>query len=93
MHKYYLLCILLNISFCESLKTQQESFINAAEEQGIFTGFNSSPIINGYSYGSGVSFYDFNNDGWDDLTFTIENDSLKFYLNNEGNFELVSSFV
>jgi hypothetical protein len=37
--------------------------------------------------GGGVSFFDFNNDGWDDLTFaTSEGTYLKFYQNVNGTF-------
>lgn len=37
--------------------------------------------------GGGVVFYDFNNDGWDDITMaTSEGDSINFYINEEGSF-------
>ncbi|MDZ4751433.1 MAG: FG-GAP-like repeat-containing protein [Flavobacteriales bacterium] len=36
-------------------------------------------------YGGGVSFYDYNKDGFDDLTFCINNDSIIFYRNLGGN--------
>ena len=37
--------------------------------------------------GNGVSFYDFDNDGWDDITLTTElGQELRFFKNNNGNF-------
>lgn len=39
-------------------------------------------------YGSGVSFYDFNGDGWDDLSFSGGDDDPVFLINNEGTWEL-----
>lgn len=42
---------------------------------------------------NGVSFFDFNNDGWDDITFVQETDSQVFYINNEGVFEKLPSFL
>lgn len=39
------------------------------------------------AFGAGLSFFDFDNDGWDDLTIsTKQGDSLLFYKNNQGNF-------
>lgn len=49
------------------------------------TSFNFGP--------TGVSFFDFNNDGWDDITFVQETDSQVFYINNEGVFEKLPSFL
>lgn len=48
---------------------------------------NLNPI-----WGASVSFYDFDQDGWDDLSFTLNNDSIKFYRNNNGSFEPQASF-
>ena len=39
--------------------------------------------------GSGVSFVDFNNDGYDDLTFGDSNGIIKFYQSNGNSFEQV----
>lgn len=52
-----------------------------------------SAIPNSMQYGSGMSFYDFDKDGWDDLSFTMVDDSLVFYRNVGGAFEKLSSFV
>lgn len=50
-------------------------------------------IPNSLQYGSGMSFYDFDKDGWDDLSFTMVDDSLVFYKNMGGTFEKLSSFM
>ncbi|MEJ6695654.1 MAG: CRTAC1 family protein [Chitinophagales bacterium] len=38
--------------------------------------------------GAGISSYDYNLDGWDDLSFVYEDGEQKIYLNNQGDFEL-----
>ncbi|MGB0839211.1 MAG: FG-GAP-like repeat-containing protein [Chitinophagales bacterium] len=44
--------------------------------------------------GGGVSFCDFNQDGWDDLTLaTGEGTNISFYQNNQGTFELLPPLV
>ena len=43
----------------------------------------------GTIYGDGVSFYDFNDDGHDDLTIPNGTGSLRFYLNNNGQYQQV----
>lgn len=64
-----------------------QSYTNVAQLQGV------SALPDPIEYGSGMSFYDFDNDGWDDLTFTMTDDSLVFYRNNQGSFELLNSFI
>ena len=56
-------------------------FEDKATELGISTD-------TGYSFlGNGVSFFDFDNDGWDDITLTTElGMPLKFFKNVNGNF-------
>ena len=58
---------------------------------------SSLNLPNGYGtgeYGGGISFVDFNQDGWDDLTYASgENDSLHFYINSENGFEKINSLV
>lgn len=44
-------------------------------------------------YGCGMSFYDFDNDGWDDLTFPLENTEVAFYKNVNGNYVLLPSML
>jgi len=41
----------------------------------------------------GMSCYDFNQDGWDDLTYPMHNDSVKFFINNAGTFTEIPSFI
>ncbi|MDZ4821887.1 MAG: FG-GAP-like repeat-containing protein [Flavobacteriales bacterium] len=55
-------------------------FINMTDEFGIYN------VATGTYDGSGCSFYDFNNDGWDDLTLGNGADDVLFYLNNNGSF-------
>lgn len=66
-----------------------QSFVNIAPEQGVVHTLNTDMNIGG----SGVSFFDFDNDGWDDITFTQVFDSIEFYKNVEGNFVKISSFA
>ena len=42
---------------------------------------------------NGMSFYDFDEDGWDDLTFPVNNDSIIFYKNVNGNFQQIGSYI
>ena len=42
---------------------------------------------------NGMSFYDFDEDGWDDLTLPMNNDSILFYKNVNGNFQQIGSYV
>lgn len=44
-------------------------------------------------WGAGVSVFDIDNDGWDDITFIQENDSIVIYKNNTGSFELMQPFI
>lgn len=78
---------ILAISFLSS-KLNAQNFSDVAAQQGIIHSLNSTD-----NWGSGVSFYDFDHDGWDDLTLTQEHDSIVFYRNNQGNFELLPSFI
>lgn len=58
-----------------------QSFTNIAPGQGINCSFGFGEL------GGGVSFVDFNQDGWDDLTFTTQSGSyLRFYKNTSGTF-------
>jgi hypothetical protein len=62
-------------------------FDNIAEDLGLFF------TTNGGSNGSGISFYDFDHDGWDDLTVLLANDSLRLYKNVNGWLEQIPSIV
>ena len=65
-----------------------QTFSNEAVLRGI--DFTSGTLD---TWGSGVSFFDFNQDGWDDLSFARENQAPIFYQNNQGNFQEVSTGV
>lgn len=58
-----------------------QDFTDVAYDLGVIHSMNSS---NGF--GGGVSFFDINNDGLDDLTFVMENDSVVVFLNNGDGF-------
>lgn len=66
-----------------SLNSHAQSFTNIA-------GVNGIEAINLTSDGGGVgiSSYDYNQDGWDDLSFVQEDGVQKIYLNNQGAYEL-----
>ena len=59
----------------------QVSFENQASTLGIVTSYGFG------EFGGGVSFCDYNNDGWDDITVSSEEGSpIKFFKNTEGMF-------
>ena len=63
----------------------QITFQNQSESLGlsVSTGFTD--------YGNGVSFFDFDNDGWDDITLTTENgQNIRFFKNDNGYFNEVT---
>ncbi len=57
-------------------------YTNVAFDQNIYNYYTSS------FFGQGVSFFDFNEDGWDDLTLSNQSDAVYIYKNNEGFFEI-----
>lgn len=80
MKKYFL--ALLPFFYFSS--TAQNLFSDAAPMLGI------NHLFSDLSPTGGVSFYDFNQDGWDDLTFSSDKDSLiHFYLNQGGTYERI----
>ncbi len=56
-------------------------FTEVTVDQGIFH------MYLGGEYGGGVSFYDVNKDGWDDLTLCNSGQPILLYLNQEGDFQ------
>lgn len=60
-----------------------QQFVDKASEFGI----NAAPL--NISFGSGLSFYDFNQDGFDDLSFAMTDDHLVFYQNTGDGFAQV----
>jgi hypothetical protein len=73
---------IVTLSFLSATTSAQ--FTEIASQMGI------EIIQNGTEYGNGLSFYDFNQDGWDDLTIANDIQPIQFYINNQGNFELAS---
>lgn len=54
--------------------------------------FTQMPVVTEIQSGAGVSFFDVNEDGWDDLTFCTYGGPTRCYLNNQGYFSLAYSF-
>lgn len=78
-----LLCFLFLSSFLTA-----QSFEDVASAHGITKSFGNG------LYGGGISFVDFNMDGWDDLTFaTAQGDSVLFYQNNQGVFSKIPALI
>jgi len=83
----FIFFVLIVFTFVKNASGQ--SFVDIAPIQGIQHTVNSDIAIGG----SGVSFFDFDNDGWDDITFIQINDSIDFYKNVNGTFQLLPSFI
>jgi hypothetical protein len=59
-----------------------QPFVDVSDMQGLNSGYG-----HGF-FGGGISFCDFNQDGWDDLTFCTQKDyGLRFFINQEGSFQ------
>jgi hypothetical protein len=68
-----------------NLSNAQLAFEDVATQVGVNYSYGDS------EYGGGVSFADFNNDGWDDITYATEDGAqLYFFENNNGVFNLVT---
>ncbi|MDC9724157.1 MAG: FG-GAP-like repeat-containing protein [Urechidicola sp.] len=62
----------------------QLSFQESATANGVGVSYGVS------TYGGGVSFCDFDGDGWDDITYsTTDGEEVYFYKNNNGTFTLI----
>ncbi|MCA0133081.1 FG-GAP-like repeat-containing protein [Winogradskyella alexanderae] len=67
--------------FSLNLCAAQVIFNNEAEELGI------EVVCGNTLFGNGVSFFDYDNDGWDDITVaTADGDPIRFFKNINGNF-------
>lgn len=75
-----LILLLWNIS------SSAQTFIDVSAS----TGF--SVLSQSSGWGNGVSFFDVDEDGWDDLTVCVAGAPTRFYKNNSGSFELHSVF-
>ena len=62
-----------------------QQFTNSTETFGFDNLFNNSGF-----FGSGLSFYDFDNDGWDDITYAVNGDSIIMMRNIGSDFELMT---
>lgn len=72
------------MTFAMMMKAKGQTFENVATDQGI------NAVVVGGMFSAGISFADFNKDGWDDLTIGLNNQSPKLYLNNNGSFTEVN---
>jgi hypothetical protein len=80
--KFILLCLLIGLTTSSNAQVIEDN--TEALGVAVFIG----PML----YGAGASFYDVNEDGWDDLTICIPGAPTRFYLNVLGQFQLHSSF-
>ncbi|MEM9931722.1 MAG: hypothetical protein AAF840_18095, partial [Bacteroidota bacterium] len=81
---YGLLCGLVLMSVLNG----QPNYVNVASQVGLQHTYISVLL------GGGTSFYDFNGDGWDDITLaTGFGEDIQFYLNTGGTFELLPPLV
>lgn len=78
-----LILLLLNTT-----NSNAQNFKERSVELGIDSKFGVG------NYGGGISFSDFNGDGWDDLTFATEvGRPVEFYVNNRGTFQLLPPLI
>ena len=71
--------------FFSNILCSQLAFEDVASNIGVDYSYGDS------EYGGGVSFADFNNDGWDDITYASEDGAqVYFFKNNNGVFNLVT---
>lgn len=92
MNKYYFLrpirvFLLACLAICVFSQEghAQCDFVEVAAEHQITHQFHDGLL------GSGLSFVDFDGDGWDDLTFgTSKGETIEVYRNNQGHFEKIS---
>jgi hypothetical protein len=78
--RFYTLIYIAFLLF-SNLKTGAQTFSNIASLQSI-----NHTLDTNFIYGAGISFFDINNDGWDDITLINPVDSLKILINNQGIF-------
>jgi len=85
LHKGKRLLFMLCAVFSTHFSFAQCDFQEVSAEQQISHRFRDGLL------GSGVSFVDFDGDGWDDLTFgTSEGELIEAYRNNQGQFERIT---
>ena len=81
----HLLSILL-ILLLWNLSSSAQTFVDVSNA----TGF--SILSQSSGWGNGVSFFDVDEDGWDDVTVCVAGAPTRFYKNNSGYFELHTVF-
>jgi hypothetical protein len=81
-----LILSLLLILTIRNTECSAQNFSDVADEIGV-------KFLNGNSYlGNGLSFFDVDEDGWDDLTFCIAGSNTRYYRNIGGTYVLQYSF-
>lgn len=80
-------CLLVACLHAGTSDLAAQGFDLVTATQGVFV-YNE---VN--EYGAGMSVYDFDGDGWDDLTFCLSADSIRLYKNNEGSFAAIPSIL
>ena len=81
MYLRFLFCLIISFSTL----TAQVQFSEDATSLGC-----SNTTYGEGIFGGGISFFDFDNDGWDDLTISSdEGQPIRFYKNNNGQYVLV----
>jgi hypothetical protein len=73
-------CVVLLFIVISASAASAQWFTRVTGQIGVFMN------MSGALYGSGVCVYDINDDGWDDITFIVPNDSVVVYLNQQGVF-------
>lgn len=81
--EYLLIIVLLSAPFARS---QNNPFTNVNPFIG------DIPLILESNFGSGVSFFDVDEDGWDDLTFCTDSGDTRYYRNIQGQFIFTYNF-
>lgn len=66
--------------------------IRAQNFQDVTTSMGLAFVNGGNNWGTGVSFFDFDEDGWDDLTICVAGSPTRIYRNNQGFFVLFKLF-
>lgn len=82
-----LIIFLVGLNLCLTKNGFSQLFDDQAVELQI-----THSMSNADYWGAGVSVFDIDNDGWDDITFIQENDSIVIYKNNFGSFQQMPSF-
>tara|TARA_R110002073_G_scaffold258681_1_gene421676 strand:- start:27668 stop:29398 length:1731 start_codon:yes stop_codon:yes gene_type:complete len=80
---FFIIIIFICFSSYSQIKFEEKAVALGVE----YTVGETIAFLGGY----GVAFYDFDNDGWDDITFASEDGkNLKFFKNNNGSFASIN---